>query len=58
MGKKVIGLVISSDGTALTEMLEMATMRGMGVIYTLAVPGKVVRLATVMAIRPISMIKS
>jgi len=43
---------------ALTEMLEMATMRGMGVIYTLAVPGKVVRLATVKAVHPISMIKS
>ena len=58
MGEKVTGLVISSAGTALIEMLEMVAMRGMGVIHTLAMPGKVVRLATVKAIRPISMIKS
>ena len=52
------GLVISSAGTALIEMLEMVAMRGMGVIHTLAMPGKVVRLATMKAVRPISMIKS
>ena len=52
------GLVISSAGMALTEMLEMATMRGMGVIHTLVMPGKVVRLATMKAVCPISMIKS